>query len=253
VAIKGGHRTQGAGRRAVLIDLDDTLFDHRASARRALASAAGCDPVLGAVAFDTLEARHRLILEDLHTRVLAGHMTVDEARARRFRTLIEEQGGTCGDPQLDRITAAYRAAYQSGWTCLAGARDLLAELKRRDVRIAIVTNNIVSEQVAKLKRLELAALVDALVVSEAVGVSKPAPGIFSHALAELGAAADDAVMLGDSWSADIEGARGAGIRAVWFNPRRGPRPAQRPEVPEIHSLKPAEGVAELLMGLKTKD
>ncbi|HEX6322287.1 MAG TPA: HAD family hydrolase, partial [Vicinamibacterales bacterium] len=129
---------------AVLIDLDDTLFDHRASARRALASAAACDPVLGAVAFETLEARHRHILEDLHKRVLDGHMTVDEARARRFRTLIEEQGGACDDPQLDRITAAYRAAYQSGWTCLAGARDLLAELKRREARIAIVTINIVS-------------------------------------------------------------------------------------------------------------
>lgn len=239
--------------RAVLIDLDDTLFDHRASARRALESAAACDPVLGAVAFDTLEARHRLILEDLHRRVLDGHMTVDEARARRFRTLIEEQGGSCDDPRLDRITAAYRAAYQSGWTCLAGARGLLAELKRREARIAVVTNNVVSEQVAKLRRLELESFVDALVVSEAVGISKPAPGIFSHALAQLGAAPEDAVMLGDSWSADIEGARGAGIHAVWFNPRRAPRPAARPEVAEIHSLEPAGEVADFLIGLRTKD
>jgi len=246
--MKHGRRAQGAGRRAVLVDLDDTLFDHRASARRALASAAACDPVLGAVAFDTLEARHRLILEDLHARVLDGRMTVDEARALRFRTLIEEQGGTCDDSQLDRITAAYRAAYQSGWTCLAGARDLLAEIRRRDARIAIVTNNIVSEQVAKLKRLDLETFVDALVVSEAVGVSKPAAGIFAHALAELGAAASDAVMLGDSWSADIEGARGAGLRAVWFNPRRLPRPAPRPEVAEVQSLEPADEVAGIVLG-----
>ncbi|HUF22489.1 MAG TPA: HAD-IA family hydrolase [Vicinamibacterales bacterium] len=233
---------------AVLIDLDDTLFDHRASARRALESAAACDPVLGAVAFDTLEARHRLILEDLHRRVLDGHITVDQARAMRFRTLIEEQGDTCDDPRLDRITAAYRAAYQSGWACLAGARDLLAELKRREARIAIVTNNVVSEQVAKLKRLEIDTFVDALVVSEAVGISKPAAGIFSHALAELGAAAGDAVMIGDSWSADIEGARGAGLRAVWFNPRRAPRPAGRPEVAEIESLEPAGEVADVVLG-----
>jgi HAD superfamily hydrolase (TIGR01509 family) len=232
--------------RAVLIDLDDTLFDHRASARRALASAAACDPALEAVAFDALEARHRAILEDLHARVLDGRMTVDEARALRFRMLVEEQGETCDAARLDRLTAAYRGAYHSGWTCLAGARDLLVELKRRDVRIAVVTNNIVSEQVAKLKRLELASLVDALVVSEAVGVSKPDAGIFLHALGELGAGPAEAVMLGDSWTADIEGALGAGIRAVWFNPRGAPRPADRPGVAEIHSLEPAGEVADVL-------
>ena len=242
-----GERAEGAGRRAVLIDLDDTLFDHRASARRALQSAAAADPALGRCAFDVLEARHRAILEDLHRRVLDGRMTVDEARALRFRTLVAEQGEACDDARLDRITAAYRAAYQAGWMCLAGARELLAELRARRARIAIVTNNIVSEQVAKMQRLELHGLVDALVVSEAVGASKPDARIFSHALDEIGAAADEATMLGDSWSADVEGARAAGLRAVWFNPRRVARPADRPEVREIHSLEPAGAVADVLM------
>ena len=232
----------------VLIDLDDTLFDHRGSARRALESAAACDPALGRVDFDALEARHRTVLEELHRQVLAGTMSVDEARALRFRTLVEEQGERCDDARLERITAAYRAAYQSNWSCLAGAHDLLAELKRRDGRIAIVTNNIVSEQVSKLRKLDLEPFVDALVVSEAVGASKPDAGIFMHALRELNAAAEHAVMLGDSWSADIEGALGAGIRAVWFNPRRHPRPAGHPHVPEIHSLEPAQAVADIVLG-----
>jgi len=233
---------------AVLIDLDDTLFDHRAAARRALESAAACDPALGRMAFDALESRHRVILEDLHHRVLAGAMTVDEARTLRFRMLVEEQGEACGADRLDRLTATYREAYQAGWACLAGARELLAELKRRDARIAIVTNNIVREQVAKVKRLELGPMVDALVVSEAVGHAKPASAIFTHALRELGADAARAVMLGDSWTADIEGARGAGMRAVWFNPSRAPRPADRPEVAELHALEPAGAVADIVLG-----
>lgn len=232
---------------AVLIDLDDTLFDHRASARRALESVAACDAALGRVAFDALEARHRVILEDLHRRVLDGRMTVDEARSLRFRMLVEEQGEACDDARLDRLTTAYRAAYQTGWTCLAGAPELLAEIKRRGARIAIVTNNIVTEQVAKVKRLGLEPYVDALVVSEAVGISKPALGIFTHALREVNAGAESAVMLGDSWSADIEGAVGAGMRAVWFNPRRMARPDAHPHVAEIHSLEPAGAVADLVL------
>ncbi len=233
---------------AVLIDLDDTLFDHRASAREALLAAARCDPALGRCEFEALEARHRVILEDLHRRVLDGGLSVDEARALRFRMLISEQGETCDDARLARITAAYRSAYQSNWTVLAGARELLGEIRARGARIAIVTNNIVSEQVAKLKRLELDGLVDTLVVSEAVGASKPDARIFTHALAEVGALAEDAVMLGDNWKADVEGAVAAGIRAVWFNPRRQTRPAGLPGVREIHALEPAAAIADILAG-----
>lgn len=233
---------------AVLIDLDDTLFDHRGAARRALESAAACDPALGRVDFETLETRHRAVLEDLHRRVLEGAMSVDEARALRFRMLVEEQGDACDDSRLERISTAYRAAYQSSWSCLAGAHDLLAELKRRGSRIAIVTNNVVSEQISKLKRLELEPFVDALVVSEAIGASKPDAGIFLHALREVGAEARDAVMLGDSWAADIEGALAVGMRAVWFNPRRHPRPGNHPDVREIHALEPAPDVADIILG-----
>ena len=231
----------------VLIDLDDTLFDHRASARRALEAAAACDPALGRVAFDTLEARHRVILEDLHRRVLDGRMTVDEARTLRFTMLIEEQGDAWDDARLDRVTTTYRTAYQSNWACLGGARELLAELKARQARIAVVTNNIVSEQVAKMKRLELDPYVDALVVSEAVGSSKPDAAIFHVALREIGVTHDEAVMLGDSWSADIAGAMGAGIRAVWFNPRGLERPDVRDGVREIRSLEPAGEIADIIL------
>jgi putative hydrolase of the HAD superfamily len=248
-----GQRAEGKGQRrgaaiAVLIDLDDTLFDHRASARRALQAAASADPALGRWAFDALEARHRAILEDLHRRVLDGGMTVDEARALRFRTLVSEQGEACDDARLDRLTSAYRGAYQSGWECLAGARALLAELRARGARIAIVTNNIVSEQVNKLRRLELEPFVDALVVSEAVGASKPDRRIFAHALDAVGARASEAVMLGDNWKADIEGALAAGIRGVWFNPRGLPRPVEIEGVDEVASLEPASAVADVLTG-----
>ena len=234
--------------RAVLIDLDDTLFDHRAAARSALEAVAACDSALGGVPFDALEARHRAILEDLHRAVLSGSMTVDAARELRFRTLVEEQGHTCDAARLDRLTTAYRGAYQSNWSCLPGARELAGELKRRSVLIAIVTNNIVSEQVSKVRRLGLESYVDALVVSEAVGASKPDARIFKYALEKLGVTAGEAVMLGDSWSADIEGALASGIRAIWFNPGNAARPAEHQDVIELSSLEPAGAVADLILG-----
>jgi putative hydrolase of the HAD superfamily len=63
----------------------------------------------------------------------------------------------------------------------------------------------------------------------------------------MGVAAEDAVMVGDSWANDIVGALNAGIRAVWFNPDRKPAPGHMRGVSEIHALAPAADVLPLLL------
>ena len=55
-------------------------------------------------------------------------------------------------------------------------------------------------------------------------------------------------MLGDSWAADVIGARSAGIRAVWFNPMRLPSPEPELGVPELHTLEPVGAALVHLLG-----
>jgi FMN phosphatase YigB (HAD superfamily) len=50
------------------------------------------------------------------------------------------------------------------------------------------------------------------------------------------------VMIGDSWVNDIGGARAAGVRSIWFNPRGRPKPDAPGEVRELRSLEPASTV-----------
>ena len=66
----------------------------------------------------------------------------------------------------------------------------------------------------------LRALVDAVVISAEQGAAKPDPAIFRAALERLGAAADDAMHVGDSVEPDVEGARAAGLEADPRRPRR---------------------------------
>jgi FMN phosphatase YigB (HAD superfamily) len=130
---------------------------------------------------------------------------------------------------------------------LDGAAELLLAV-RPHARIAIVTNNLLEEQQDKLRYCGLASCVDVLIASEDVGVSKPDRGIFDIALDRMGVAAQDAVMVGDSWANDIAGALNAGIRAVWFNPDRKIAPDSARGVSELHSLTPAADVLPLLLG-----
>ena len=56
-----------------------------------------------------------------------------------------------------------------------------------------------------------------MVCSGAVGAAKPDRAIFAHALATLGVEASEALHVGDSRVADYDGARGAGIEALFLD------------------------------------
>jgi len=230
--------------RTLLFDLDDTLFDHRRSARAALQEVHRRHAV--GVAFDAFERHHAHYLEEMHIEVLAGRIGLDEARRERFRRVFEALGLPLAPAEVGAAASAYRGGYMSARRALDGAADLLAALRGR-ARIVIVTNNLLEEQQDKLAYCGLAPFVDELVASEDVGASKPDRQIFEIALARAGARADEAVMVGDSWANDIVGAHGAGIRAIWFNPERARRPPQPSGVREIHALGPASEIAAVLL------
>jgi putative hydrolase of the HAD superfamily len=229
---------------AVLLDLDDTLFDHWACTRAALADLRERFPVLGRMPVAEIETEHRRLLEELHLQVLAERMTVDDARVERFRRLLEFAGGTPDAASPIDVAAAYRAAYLAHWRPVDGALELLEALHGR-VLTGVVTNNVAVEQRQKIAACGFGPLLDAVVISEEAGVTKPDPRIFRMALDQLGCQAGETVMIGDAWGTDIEGARAAGIRPVWFNRFAAESPDRR--VTEVRALMPVSALLLLLL------
>lgn len=230
--------------RGVLFDLDDTLFDHRGCSRDALEATRPCDAALRAVPVDELERSHAAILEALHAEVMVGRMPLDSARHERFRRLLACWGGSAANAAAAAV--AYRDRYREVRRSTPGASELLQALSGR-ARVGIVSNNLYDEQMEKLRVCGLDRFVETLIVSERAGVAKPAPAIFTLALKDLGCAAEECVMLGDSWPADIEGARAAGLRGVWFNPGRLAVPAGGEAVRVLHALEPTATAVEMLL------
>jgi putative hydrolase of the HAD superfamily len=232
---------------AVLFDLDDTLFDHQHGTRVALEALRVRYDALCVWPAEELAARHVVLLERLHLDVLAGRLTVDDARLRRFATLFAEAGSPLSADGAAAVAADYRDAYLGAWRLVPGALAALEALKGR-ARLGVVTNNVVSEQTRKIQRLGLAPYLDAVVISEAEAVSKPDPRIFHVALDRLACDASHAVMVGDAWGTDIAGARAAGLRAVWFNPARRTRPEGEAAVDELASFVPADAAVSVMLG-----
>lgn len=98
---------------------------------------------------------------------------------------------------------------------IPGMIELVVELRARGARTAILSNS--EGRMAELaEELGWAQHFDALVDSGRLGIAKPQREIFEHTARALGAPVTELVHVGDSLRADVEGARAAGARAIWF-------------------------------------
>ncbi|AMR26268.1 hypothetical protein A0257_03600 [Hymenobacter psoromatis] len=228
----------------ILFDLDDTLFDHMATARAALAATAASRPALQQVPLEELYQRYSELLEELHPLVMTGQLPYLAARQLRFQRLLAPYEPTLSAAAVTQVAEQHYGHYQRLRQPVAGALALLQRLKPTH-KIGIVTNNRTAEQEEKLRHLGMRGLVDALITSEGVGVLKPDPAIYEVALRRLGATAAETVMVGDNWQADVLGALAVGIRPVWLNRLGVARPLAH--VAELAGLEPLADVYNVVV------
>lgn len=107
-------------------------------------------------------------------------------------------------------------------------------LRARGLRLAIVSNADVDMMTQILKSNDLLGTFDAVVTSEASRAYKPSPAIFESAARSLGAPPTDILHVGDSFVADVVGAKRAGFQAAWLNRPGGlPPPKKRDAKPDL--------------------
>lgn len=98
-----------------------------------------------------------------------------------------------------------------------GAIGALAELRARGLTLAVVSNTMRTPGVVLRQLLAHYRVLEYFghtTFSDEVGVRKPAAEIFRLTLRAVGGAPESAVHVGDDRVLDIEGARGAGMRAI---------------------------------------
>jgi HAD superfamily hydrolase (TIGR01662 family) len=137
-------------------------------------------------------------------------------------TAYRELGLELPAPLLDEVRRLEQEAWVEGVTVAPRTVPTLTELRRRGLRLGVVSNAPyrAASMRDQLAHLGLLPLLDAAVFSSAVGWRKPSPRIFERALAELGSSAEETLMVGDRVREDVEGARAAGMRAVLLREHR---------------------------------
>jgi putative hydrolase of the HAD superfamily len=204
--------------RAVSFDAAGTLFTLREPVGTTYARLARRHGIIAAPA--TLERGFRRSLGNAPPLAFprTPYRALRAREARWWRGIVDGAfaaaiSSTVPDPLFQALFAHYARA--GAWRIAPGARSLLRGLRARGIRVAVVSN-FDSRIGGILDGLGLAQFLDAIVFSSAAGAAKPAPAIFRQALATLGVRPAEAVHVGDDPIADVAGARGAGLGAIWM-------------------------------------
>ncbi|MGW1375561.1 HAD family hydrolase [Streptomyces sp. NPDC002446] len=228
--------------RAVLWDIDDTLFDYTGSDRTGALRHLRAEGLLAAYGGEEAAlARWRDAMETEFARFLAGEVGFLDHRRGRARTFL---GTELTDDEADAWFARYRAHYEASWVLFpdsAPALEALAPL----VRQAVLSNSSTANQERKLAALGIRERFEAVLCADELGHAKPAPEAFTGACEVLGLPPGEVVYVGDRLDIDALGARDAGLTAVWLD-RTGTGEGLPPGVRRIASL--AE-LPELLRGV----
>ncbi|HET6988945.1 MAG TPA: HAD family hydrolase [Kribbella sp.] len=198
--------------KAVIFDLDNTLFDHTLCATTAIESWV-ID--LGGTPSAELVAEWFVIEERSFNQWLAGELTHQGQRRRRLRDFLPLIGRPVPptDAELDEVFTGYLRRYQDSWIAFPDARPALEVARSNGWRIGVLTNGSTPQQNAKLVAIGLADLVDVVCCSDGLGVSKPAPEAYLLTCEALGVDPADTLMIGDNLELDVLAARAAGLTA----------------------------------------
>ncbi|MGN6181694.1 MAG: YjjG family noncanonical pyrimidine nucleotidase [Mucilaginibacter sp.] len=144
-----------------------------------------------------------------------GEITKDYLREARFRTTFLELG-----VHPDVMPAGFEDEYvrlcPTKTNLFPDAHEVLAYLKAKYV-LHLISNGFKESSEIKIAGSNIGDYFDQIIISENVGVNKPDPKIFQHALEVSGAKKEESLMIGDSIEADVRGALSFGMDAIFFN------------------------------------
>ena len=200
--------------RYLLVDNDNTLMDFNLSERKALAEIL---EACGLPADEEICSAYHHINDTLWKALERGETTQKQLKVERFARLLERLGRT--DLDAAAVAAQYSDQLSTHAELLPGALELL-EAVHGHMKIAMVSNGVSAIQRGRLSRSPILPLMDAVIISEEIGASKPDPRMIDAALEALGCKdKSQAILLGDSLTADIPAAHRAGIDSIYLDHR----------------------------------
>ena len=214
----------------IVLDIDDTLLDYRTSSLSAL------EKCLANNGHEFCNEHYHLFSEidsRLWEEAQLGSLTPDQVVLKRFEELsvaIEV------DVDPKQLSTSYTEHLVRDIFLVPEVWELLNTL-HGNCNLVAATNGITVVQLARIANSGLGKYFSKIVISEAVGYTKPSLEFYLHLHSELRCPdLSTMLMVGDSLTSDIKGGNNFGIDTCWFNPDRHSNNTEILPTHEISSL-----------------
>lgn len=199
----------------LLFDLDHTLLDFESAEETALTQ------MLEGMNFPNIQAfkdyykpMNQGLWKDLEQKKLTKQELVDS----RFAIGFAHFGITVDGAEM---ALRYQDYISLQGQSFPGAEEMLAELVERGYQLYGATNGVTAIQEGRLAHSTIAPYFKEVFISEQLQTQKPDPDFFERVGQRIpGFSKEQALMIGDSLTADIVGGNASGIDTVWYNPDR---------------------------------
>jgi len=199
----------------IFIDLDDTIWDFHTNARLSLQDMFEQRKLAQYFAdfdeFFQIYAKRNIELWEQYGK---GEITKEFLMSERFRYPLSKMG--LDDVELaEEIGIQYLDILPTKTTLMPYAKELLDYLYPK-YPITLISNGFVEVQYKKMRTSDIEKYFTHIVLSESAKALKPDKKIFEYALSLNNAEKSEAIMIGDSYEADIRGAQNAGIDQIYY-------------------------------------
>lgn len=203
--------------RNFLFDLDQTLLDFHASERRALEIVVTKNGLkFTDEVYDHFKAKNKSLWLELEK----GTINRTELFTIRFNDLFDFcEGDSTGLDPLE-VNADFIRTMSVNSVPMPGALEFVRKLREEipGARIYIASNGATINAQGRMASTGLDKLIEHLYISEDMGVNKPEKEFYDICLEGIGEPKETCIMIGDSLSSDMLGAKNAGLASVWFMP-----------------------------------
>ncbi|MCX4742859.1 HAD family hydrolase [Streptomyces antibioticus] len=212
--------------RAVVWDVDDTLFDYTTADREGMRAHLVAEGLMAG--YGTPEQaldRWREVTDGQWARFSAGEVTFEGQRRDRVRVFLDRPELT--DAEAEEWFRRYIGHYEAAWAVFPDVVPVLDALAASH-RHAVLSNSSLTVQDHKLRVLGLHHRFETILCAAELGVSKPDAAAFLAACEALALPPHEVAYVGDHPEIDGRGAADAGLLSVWIDRRGGTAAVEPP-------------------------
>lgn len=205
----------------LFFDLDHTLWDFEANSEQVLMILFEEFDLKNILKTDasTFFQEFSAINELLWAKYRKGFIKREFLRWKRFAKTFQHFG-YLNDELAKEMSENYLVHLPKQNKLLPYAKEILDYCKAKNYEMHIITNGFEITQYEKMANANITDYFKEVITSEQCNSLKPSSIIFEFAHQATGATPKNSLMIGDSWEADILGAKDYGMDQVFYNPNK---------------------------------